>query len=130
MIPLEVKRIVTDYFKKQKLPIHVVVKNNEVEISGSKNFEDAFEPANQNGFALTLTPVRRVDANEHTQLGFAVADAITTGIYKGHLTKLLMKLYDALHTDYYYDELILKLDANESPQAWKHIANKLNVKLV
>jgi hypothetical protein len=130
MITLEIKRIVTDYFKKQKLPIYVAVKNNSVEISGSENFEDAFDPQTQNAFALTLSPVRKVDANENTQMGFKVADAITAGIYKGHLSKLLAKLYGALRSDYYYDELILQLDANENPQAWKNIANNLDINLV
>ena len=129
MIPAEIKRIATSYFQKQKLPIHIAIKNNSVEISSSKDFNQTFQPRTRDGFALSLTSIRHVDKNGFVIAGFEVADALTLGKYKGHLTKLLNVLYNHLRSDYYFDQLILKLDSNENQSAWQNIANKLNVHL-
>lgn len=130
MIPQEVKRIAVSYFQKQNLPIFVNIKNKEVEISSSKDFNEPFESDVKDGLSLTLTPIRVIDDSGNVALGFRAADAISLGKYKGYLTKLLNELYNHLRSDYYFDELILTLDSNENPAAWKNIAKKLGVQLL
>lgn len=58
MIPEEIKPVAALYFKKQTLPIFVAIRNNAVQISSAKDFNESFAHTTNYGFAVSIATLR------------------------------------------------------------------------